>query len=112
MWWALLIGLIMAFYFYVKKKFNYFSSIGVPHQPGTFPFGSDVTWKMFSGKISFVKIVDEIYDEFKDTNAKIGGYYGMLGSPTFVPIGNSNKHYLKIWLIITPCKFLPSFPYR
>ena len=91
MWWALLIGLFMAFYFYVKKKFNYFSSIGVPHQPGTFPVGSDVTWKMFSGKISFVKIVDEIYD---DSGAKIAGYYGMLGAPVLVAIGN--KHDFKI----------------
>ena len=65
-----------------------------PHQPGTFPVGSDVTRKMFSGKISFVKLVDEVYDEFKDSGAKIAGYYGMLGAPVFVAIGN--KNYLKV----------------
>ena len=87
MGWALLIGLVMAFYFYIKKKFNYFSSISVPHQPGTFPLGSDVTWKMLSGKISMIKGVDKIYDEFKDSGAKIAGYYNPLGTPVFVVIG-------------------------
>ena len=86
MWWVLLIGLVTVYYLYVKKKFNYFSSIGVPHQAGTFPLGSDVTWKMFTGKISFFKISDIIYDEFKEKGAKIAGYFGAFGSPAFVAI--------------------------
>ena len=86
MWWILLIGLVTVYYIYVKKKFNYFSTIGVPHQPGTFPLGSDVTWKMFTGKISFFKISDIIFDQFKEKGAKIAGYYGAFGSHVFVPI--------------------------
>ena len=83
--WVLLICLVTTFYYYMKKKFTFFSSIGIPHQPGSFPLGSNVTWKMVKGKLPFIKICDEIYNEFKD-DAKIAGYYGLFGTPTFVAI--------------------------
>lgn len=62
---ALIVGLFTIFYLYVKKKFYYFSNQGIPHLSGTFPFGSDVTWKMFSGKVSFVAVAEEVYKIFK-----------------------------------------------
>lgn len=62
---ALIVGLLTIFYLYVKKKFYFFSNQGIPHQPGTFPFGSDITWKMFSGKVSFVAVAEDVYKEFK-----------------------------------------------
>ena len=82
LWITLFIGLFLAWYLYIKKKFTYFSKIGIPHQPGHFPFGSDVIWKMFSGKLSFVNMQEKIYQEFPD--AKVAGYYGLFGSPVFV----------------------------
>ena len=82
MWWALVIGLSLAFYLYVKKKMTLFEKLGIPHQPGTFPFGSNVVWQMFNQKVSFVKMPDVLCDEFPD--AKIIGYYGFLGAPTIV----------------------------
>ncbi len=72
MFLALLLGVILLGYLYVKKKFNYFASIGIPHQPGTFPLGSDLVWKMFQGKVSFVQIHEIIYKEFPE--AKVAGY--------------------------------------
>ena len=82
MWWALLLGLFLAFYLYVKKKMTLFEKLGIPHQPGTFPFGSDVMWKMISQKIAFVKMTDVLSEEFPD--AKIVGYYGIFGTPSIV----------------------------
>ena len=82
MWWVLLIGLFLAFYLYVKKKFEFFEKLGIPHQPGKFPFGSDCTWKMMSQKISFVQVQDLACEAFPE--AKIVGYYGLFGTPYFV----------------------------
>ena len=82
MFLALLLGVILLGYLYVKKKFNYFASIGIPHQPGTFPLGSDLVWKMFQGKVSFVQIHEIIYKEFPE--AKVAGYYAAFGDPVFV----------------------------
>ncbi len=82
MWWLLLILCFTLLYLYVKKKFQYFSQLGIPHQPGTFPFGSDVSWKMLRGKIIFPEQHEIIYQEFK--NSPIAGYYTFFGSPVFV----------------------------
>ena len=82
LWITLFIGLFLAWYLYIKKKFTYFSKIGIPHQPGCFPLGSDVIWKMFGGKLSFACLQETIYNEFPD--AKVAGYYGLFGSPVFV----------------------------
>ena len=80
MWLALLLGLFLALYLYVKKKMTYFEKLGIPHQPGTFPCGSDVMWKVFSQKVAFPKIADVLSEEFPE--AKIVGYYGFFGTPT------------------------------
>ena len=82
LWITLFIGLFLAWYLYIKKKFTYFSKLGIPHQPGYFPFGSDVIWKMFGGKLSFACLQETIYNEFPD--AKVAGYYGLFGSKVFV----------------------------
>ena len=82
MWLALLLGLFLALYLYVKKKMTYFEKLGIPHQPGTFPCGSDVMWKVFSQKVAFAKIADVLSEEFPE--AKIVGYYGFFGTPTIV----------------------------
>ena len=82
MWWALLIGFFTLCYLYVKKRFQYFSNLGIAHQPGTFPFGSSASWKMTMGKISFVQMGEDVYKELKEH--KLAGYYGMFGTPNFV----------------------------
>ena len=84
MWWtiSLLLGLFLAFYLYVKKRFSYFEKLGVPHQAGTFPLGSDCSWRMWTMKISFVHMVDEVCQEFPE--AKVVGYYGAFGSPNWI----------------------------
>ena len=82
LWITLFLGLFLTLYLYIKKKFTYFSKIGILHQPGFFPLGSDVIWKMFGGKISFVSLQEIIYKQFP--GAKVAGYYGLFGSPVFV----------------------------
>ena len=79
MWIVLLLGIFLLSYLYVKKKFTFFSKHGVPHQPGTFPLGSDVIWKILTGKLGLMQPQEVIYKEFPD--AKIAGYYGVFGSP-------------------------------
>ena len=79
---TLIVGFFLVLYLYFKRKCTYFTKIGIPHQPGTFPLGSDVIWKMFSGKLSFANLQETIYKEFP--GVKVAGYYGIFGSPTFV----------------------------
>lgn len=82
MWLILLLTLFVLFYLHVRRKFNYFSELGLPHQPGYFPFGSSINWKTLGGKVAIVHIADEVYKEFP--NAKVVGYYGVFGTPNFV----------------------------
>lgn len=78
----LLIGALTLFYIYVKKKFTYFEKLGIPHQPGTFPFGSDCSWKMVMGKVHFINMQEDCYKQFP--GEKLVGYYGIFGSANFV----------------------------
>ena len=82
LWIILAIGLVTVLYLYFAKKFAYFKNHGIPYEPGYFPFGSSPTWKLFSGKLSFARLTDEIYE--MHPNDKIVGYYGALGSPTIL----------------------------
>ena len=83
MLWAILaVGLVTVLYLYFAKKFAYFKNHGIPYEPGYFPLGSSPTWKLLAGKLSFVRLTDEIYKTHQ--NDKMVGYYGTLGTPTLL----------------------------
>nr|AKH03529.1 cytochrome P450 3081A1 [Paracyclopina nana] len=82
MWWLLLIGASLLYYLHIKNKMRYFEKIGLPHEPGTFPFGSDISWKMLAGKFSIVSLAEEVYRRFP--KVKVAGYYSTFGDPVVV----------------------------
>ena len=53
-------------YWYVTKHFGFFKKIGVPEEPGTFPFGSDSMWSAWTNKKSGIKMYDDEAGRFKD----------------------------------------------
>ena len=65
-----LLLIFLGVYWYVTKHFGYFKKMGVPEAPGTFPFGSDISWKVWTGKESAMKFFE--VEEFKDEK-----FYGM-----------------------------------
>jgi len=79
---AILLLLLTWLYFRVQKKFNYFASKGIAQDPGYFPFGSNSSWGLISGKLANSKLTDETYKKFP--NEKIVGWYGPLGVPTLI----------------------------
>ncbi len=82
MFWTLVLVSFILYYFYDRRKFQYFSNHGVPHAPGYFPFGSSPQWKMLIGKMAMFKINEAIYDMFPGSPA--AGYYGFFGTPYLV----------------------------
>ena len=63
----LLLLLVFAWvYCYVTKHFGFFKKIGVPEEPGTFPFGSDSMWSAWTNKKSGIKMYDDEAGRFKD----------------------------------------------
>ena len=82
MWFEVLLLFLLVFayvYWYVTKNFGFFKKLGVPEEPGTFPFGSDHSWKAWTGKISGIKTYE--VEEFMDE--KYFGFY-MFGQRQFV----------------------------
>ena len=70
----LLLLLVFAWvYWYVTKHFGFFKKIGVPEEPGTFPFGSDSMWSAWTNKKSGIKMYDDEAGRFK--NEKFYGVY-------------------------------------
>jgi len=47
-----LLLIFMAIYWYVTKDFGFFKRMGIPEDPGYFPFGSSQAWKVWTGKAS------------------------------------------------------------
>ncbi len=85
MWQILLViflGLLTWLYIRVQKKFDYFASKGIAQDPGFFPFGSNSSWKMTTGKLAFTKLTDETYEKFP--KEKIVGWYGPFGEPALI----------------------------
>ena len=76
---TVLIGLI---YVYYRKKHQYFANLGIPYEPGYFPFGSWKTWKVFMGQGSLFQIPDEIFDNYP--GQKVFGYFKPFGRPVLV----------------------------
>ena len=62
----------MLIYWYTTKHFGFFKKIGIPEAPGTFPFGSNQSWKVWTGKVSALESADDPEGLFKDDK-----YYGM-----------------------------------
>jgi len=63
----------MVIYWYSTKHFGFFKKIGVPEAPGTFPFGSNQSWKVWTGKVCALKSVDDPEGLF--VNDKFYGIY-------------------------------------
>ena len=82
MWFEILLLLLLIFayiYWFVTKNFGYFKKLGIPEDPGTFPFGSDNSWKAWTGKMSGLKTYEN--EKFKDE--KYYGFY-LFGQRQFV----------------------------
>merc|ERR1719242_2896304 len=82
MWFEILLLLLLVFvyiYWFVTKNFGYFKKLGIPEDPGTFPFGSDNSWKAWTGKMSGLKTYEN--EKFKDE--KYYGFY-LFGQRQFV----------------------------
>ena len=78
---TLIIGIMLLLTFHFYKKFSYFRNKGLTEDPGYFPLGSSVIWKMAFGNISIRHMTNELY--FKYPNDKCVGYYGIL-EPIFL----------------------------
>ena len=68
-----IVVLFLAVYWYVARSFGYFKKHGVAEEPGTFPFGSDASWKVWVGGLSFLKLWDEGCE--KHSKEKMFGFY-------------------------------------
>ena len=81
----ILLLLALAFtllYWYVTKQFGYFKKMGVPEDSASFPFGSEVSWKVWTGKVSGLKSQNpDINGKF--TNERFWGMY-TFGKPILV----------------------------
>ena len=82
MWLILVATLVFLHYLYVRRKFDKFAHMGVPHQPGTYPLGSWINWQVMMGKVSFVQAHEKVAQMFP--HAKVVGYYGFGGAPKIV----------------------------
>ena len=76
---TLIIGIMLLLTFHFYKKFSYFRNKGLTEDPGYFPIGSSVTWKIIFGNISIRHMTKELY--FKYPNDRCVGYYGIFGEP-------------------------------
>ena len=68
--------------YYIHRKHQFFVNLGIPHEPGYFPFGSWKVWIAFMGKASLFQIPEELYDKYP--NDKVFGYFKPFGKPVFV----------------------------
>lgn len=71
--------IVVATYIYLwsRRTFSYFRTLGIPEDPGWFPFGSKTGWQMLTGKVAFQQLTDRIYKDYP--NDKIIGTYGPMG---------------------------------
>ncbi|XP_058460188.1 probable cytochrome P450 6a14 [Malaya genurostris] len=73
----LLAPAVLAFYLYVRRKYNYWADRNIPHVPGAFPMGS---FNGMGSKIHFTEILDQAYKKFQKTgssHAASGMYLGL-----------------------------------
>ena len=82
MWLLLALALLFLHYLYVRRKFDKFAYMGLPHQPGIYPFGSWVNWQVMMGQVPFLQAHEKVAQMFP--GAKVVGYYGMGGAPKIV----------------------------
>lgn len=78
---VIIVILLSLLYFWIKKKFNYWSERGFVQAEASFPFGSigDV-----GRNLTLAEALDYHYRKFKG-KAPVIGYYNFL-SPTILPI--------------------------
>lgn len=80
---ALIIVFITSSYFYLKYKFTYWSSKGVPCLTPSVPFGNAGNQLMMRKNLG--EIVEDVYVKLKKDGHKYGGMY-LVATPNFVPI--------------------------
>ena len=73
--------LLFYLYYYVTKQFHFFKDQGVPFLKGSFPFGSNNSWKCMTGKRSFLEFDDAAVEECP--NEKIFGCF-LMGQPIWI----------------------------
>ena len=79
---AIIIIFITLVSYYFHRKHQFFVNLGIPHEPGYFPFGSWKVWTAFMGKASLFQIPEELYDKYP--NDRVFGYFKPFGKPVFV----------------------------
>ena len=81
--WHIILALVAValtvFYLYVRNKMSYWRKLGVPEDPGYFPFGSQASWDFLLQRIAFTEITDSVYWNHPD--AKVVGGYDFFGRP-------------------------------
>ncbi|CAD7080009.1 unnamed protein product [Hermetia illucens] len=70
--WALIFGLILIAWWFVKKKYSYWENRGVPFIKPIIPFGN---LKGVGKTVSMKDFVQDIYAKYKGTASLIGGYF-------------------------------------
>jgi len=69
----LILALFLAVYWYTTRHFGYFKQHGVAEEPGTFPFGSEGSWKCWTKGLSFLKFFETGIENHK--KEKMHGTY-------------------------------------
>ena len=69
----LVLALFLAIYWYTTRHFGYFKQHGVAEEPGTFPFGSEGSWKCWTKGVSFLKFFETGIENHK--KEKMHGTY-------------------------------------
>ena len=67
--------------FQVTRQFGLFRSLGLPEEPAWFPFGSDATFSLMTGKVPFVHVPDQVYNRHR--GERMVGYHAF-DQPTLV----------------------------
>ena len=69
----LLLLLCLLSYWYVTRHYGYFASLGIPEDPGSFPYGSECMKRVWTGKVTVTKSFED--PERKFANERFWGLY-------------------------------------
>ncbi|XP_035894739.1 probable cytochrome P450 6a14 isoform X2 [Anopheles stephensi] len=78
-WLLLLLGVVSLLYYYVRRRYSYWTDKGIPHLEPTLPLGN---LKGVGSTRSFAELLDEAYGRYLGKSPVIGMYF--LASPILV----------------------------
>ena len=82
MWIELLLVVLALFlwlYWYVTKDFGYFKKHGIPEEPGSFPFGSEAAWGIWTEGKCLFKVLDKSNIKYHDEKMYGTYHFGSRG---------------------------------